>query len=489
MAPEPEHLDVLIVGAGLSGIGAAHHLRKGNPHRQIALLEARSELGGTWSLFRYPGVRSDSDMQTLGFGFRPWREPKAIVDGPQILRYLRETAAVEGIDRLIRYGQRAIRADWSARQARWTVDIQHADTGETTQLTTSFLLGATGYYRYDRGYTPRFDGIDRFAGPVVHPQQWPEHLDYKGKRIVVIGSGATAVTLVPALARDAAHVTMLQRSPSYVTTLPSEDPLAKPIRRVLPDRLAFGLIRWKNIAAQIAFYQVSQRRPALVKRALRRLNALQLPAGYDVDTHFAPRYDPWDQRFCIVPDGDLFKAIRAGTAAVATDRIVTFTESGIELASGTELPADIIVTATGLTLLIFGGVALTVDRRPVDLPKAMVYKGMMLEGVPNLAFALGYTNASWTLKADLTGRYVGRLLDHMERRGAVQCLPRNDDPTVEPRPLLDFDAGYVVRALAEMPKAGSKAPWRVYMNYVADLLTIRFGRVDDGVMRFTGPDA
>jgi cation diffusion facilitator CzcD-associated flavoprotein CzcO len=480
-----EHLDVLIVGAGLSGIGAAHHLRRGNPERTIALLEARDELGGTWSLFRYPGVRSDSDMQTLGFGFRPWREPKAIVDGPQILGYLRETARAEGIDRLIRYGQRVVRADWSTAAARWTVDVEHAGTGQTTQLTCGFLLGATGYYRYDRGYTPRFDGVARFNGQIVHPQQWPEDLDYEGKRIVVIGSGATAVTLVPALARDAAHVTMLQRSPSYITSLPSEDPLAKPIRRLLPDRAAFGLIRWKNIFAQIAFYQVSQRRPALVRRLLRKLNAMQLPRGYDVDTHFGPRYDPWDQRFCIVPDGDLFKAIRAGSAAVVTDRIVTFTQAGIELASGAELPADIIVTATGLNLLIFGGIELSVDGRPVDVPNAMAYKGMMLEGVPNLAFALGYTNASWTLKADLTGRYVSRLLAHMERRGQVACVPRNDDPTVEPRPLLDFDAGYVLRALAYMPKSGSKAPWRVYMNYAADLATTRFGRVDDGVMRFT----
>ena len=480
-----EHLDVLIVGAGLSGIGAAHHLQGRHPQRTFALLEARAELGGTWSLFRYPGVRSDSDMLTLGFGFRPWREARAIVDGPAILEYLRETAEAYGIDRRIRYGQRVVRADWSTAAARWTVEVEHVESGATTWMTCGFLLGATGYYRYDEGYAPVFSGTERFRGPIVHPQHWPEDLDWAGQRVLVIGSGATAVTLVPALAERAAHVTMLQRSPSYILTLPAMDPLARPILRLLPERPAFAVLRWKNILLQIFLYQFSQRRPTLVRRVLRQLTAWQLPRGYDVDRHFSPHYDPWDQRLCIVPDGDLFRAIRAGRASVVTDRIDTFTEAGVRLGSGAELEADVIITATGLNLFLLGGVQLAIDGADVEPARAMTYKGMMLEGVPNFAFALGYTNSSWTLKADLTGEYVGRLLGHMDRHGYVACVPRNDDPTVEPRPLLDFEAGYVLRSLAELPKSGSKAPWRLRMNYAADVLALRFGAVDDGVMRFS----
>jgi cation diffusion facilitator CzcD-associated flavoprotein CzcO len=479
-----EHLDVVIVGAGLSGIGAARHLQRRHPQRTFALLEARDELGGTWSLFRYPGIRSDSDMHTLGFAFRPWREGKAIADGPAILAYLRETARAYGIDGRIRYGRRVVRADWSTAAARWTLAVEDVSTGATAALTCGFLLGATGYYRYDEGYAPPFAGAERFAGPIVHPQHWPEDLDCAGRRVVVIGSGATAVTLVPALAETAAHVTMLQRSPGYILTLPSEDPVDRPIRRLLPDRLALPLLRWKNVLLQIFLYPVSRRRPALVRSVLRRLVAHQLPRGYDVDRHFNPAYDPWDQRLCIVPDGDLFRAIRAGRASIATDEIDTFTEAGIRLRSGDELDADMIVTATGLRLLIFGGIRIVVDGEDVDLPSRMAYKGMMLEGVPNLAFALGYTNASWTLKADLTGEYVGRLLTHMDRHGYAACVPRNDDPTVETRPLLDFQAGYVLRSLAELPKTGSKAPWRLHMNYAADLLALRYGSLDDGVIRF-----
>ncbi|MGI8802165.1 MAG: flavin-containing monooxygenase [Solirubrobacteraceae bacterium] len=484
-----EHLDVVIVGAGLSGIGAAHHIRARHPERTFALLEARGELGGTWSLFRYPGVRSDSDMQTLGFRFRPWREARAIADGPSILRYLRETAAAEGIDGKIRYRRRLVGAEWSTTAACWSLDVEDSETGERSRMTCGFLLGCTGYYRYDAGYTPRFPGAESFAGPIVHPQQWPEGFDYAGRRVVVIGSGATAVTLVPAMAGDAAHVTMLQRSPTYILTLPTEDPLAGPMRRVLPERLALATLRWKNIVQQILLYQLSRRRPALVRGVLRWLAALQLPAGYDVDRHFNPRYDPWDQRLCLVPDGDLFASIRAGRAAVVTDEIETFTETGIRLRSGAELEADVIVTATGLRLQMFGGAKLFVDGEAVDLPRSMAYKGMMIEGVPNFAFALGYTNASWTLKADLTGEYVGRLLSHMDRRGYVQCVPRNDDPTIERQPLLDFQAGYVLRSLPGLPKAGSRAPWRLRMNYAADLGALRYGSVDDGVMRFSSGGA
>lgn len=486
-----EHLDVLIIGAGLSGIGAAHHLRKHHPGRSIALFEAREELGGTWSLFRYPGVRSDSDMHTLGFGFRPWKDAKAIADGPSILRYLHETAREYGIDRLIRYRHRVLSVAWSSPDARWTVRYERTDpaTGETrtATLTCGFLVGCTGYYRYDQGYSPAFVDSERFRGTIVHPQEWPDDLDYAGKRVVVIGSGATAVTLVPAMASDAAHVTMLQRSPTYVTSLPSVDPLAERIRRLLPDRLAFPVVRWKNILTQIAIYQFSRRQPERMKAFLRRFLERQLPDGFDIDRHFTPAYDPWDQRLCLVPDGDLFRALRKGTASVVTDTIERFTEDGIQLASGEHLPADVIVTATGLNLLMIGGIELTVDGAPVDVSSRMAYKGMMLEGVPNFAFAIGYTNASWTLKADLTGEYVARLLRTMDEKGTPQCTPVNRDPDVHHAPLLDFDAGYVQRAVDSLPRAGSKAPWRVRMNYAYDVVALRFGRIDDGTMTFSAP--
>jgi cation diffusion facilitator CzcD-associated flavoprotein CzcO len=485
----PEHLDVLIVGAGLSGIGAAHHLQERVPGRSFAILESRDALGGTWDLFRYPGVRSDSDMHTLGFGFRPWKEAKAIADGPSILNYLRETAEEYGIDRHIRYGLRVVGADWSTADARWTVEVQPTDGGEPTRLTCDFLLGCTGYYRYDEGYTPEFPGIERFGGTVVHPQHWPEDFDYAGQRVVVIGSGATAVTLVPAMAQDAAHVTMLQRSPTYITSLPSVDPFAERARKLLPDRLAFPAVRWKNVLQQIAVYQFAQRRPERAKGFLRRILERQLPQGYDIDRHFSPRYDPWDQRLCLVPDGDLFRAIRSEKASVVTDRIATFTQTGVLLESGEELDADVVVTATGLNMLMLGGIRLAVDGEPVDVPTAMTYKGMMLEGVPNFAFAIGYTNASWTLKADLTGEYVGRLLNHMDEHGYRQCVPVNDDPGVRPEPLLDFDAGYVLRSIDQLPRAGSKAPWRLRMNYAFDVVALRFGKVDDGTMRFSAPPA
>lgn len=482
-----EHLDVLIIGAGLSGIGAAHHLQKHHPGRSIALLESRAELGGTWSLFRYPGVRSDSDMHTLGFGFRPWKDAKAIADGPSILQYLHETAREYGIDRLIRYGRRVVDVAWSSADARWTVTVARTDDGSTETLTCGFLLGCTGYYRYDQGYSPTFPGSERFQGRIVHPQDWPEDLDYAGKRVVVIGSGATAVTLVPAMAPDAEHVTMLQRSPTYVTSLPSVDKLAERIKQVLPDRLAFPVVRWKNILTQIALYQFSRRRPERMKAFLRKFLERQLPDGFDIDRHFTPRYDPWDQRLCLVPDGDLFRALRKGTASVVTDTIETFTENGIRVSSGEELPADVIVTATGLNLLMIGGIGVTVDGEEVDVSTRMAYKGMMLEGVPNFAFAIGYTNASWTLKADLTGEYVARLLTTMDELGQRQCTPVNRDPSVTQAPLLDFAAGYVQRSADHLPRAGSKAPWRVRMNYAYDVVALRFGKIDDGTMEFSSP--
>jgi cation diffusion facilitator CzcD-associated flavoprotein CzcO len=474
-----EHLDVLIVGAGLSGIGAAYHLQDRCPDKRYALLEARADLGGTWDLFRYPGVRSDSDMHTLGYSFRPWNGAKAIADGPAILKYLRDTAQAYGIDQQIRYHHRVIAASWSSAEARWTVEVERTDTGETLQLTCGFLLGCTGYYRYDHGHTPAFPGSERFRGQIVHPQHWPEDLDYAGKRVVIIGSGATAVTLVPAMARTAAHVTMLQRSPSYITSLPSVDPVAQQLHRVLPDRAVSSIVRWKNVLVQLGIFQLSRRRPELVKRLLRKMLARQLPAGYDIDRHFTPRYDPWDQ----------FKALRKGSASVVTDHIDTFTETGIRLRSGEELAADIIVTATGLSLLMLGGIQLTVDGAAVPVPERKTYKGMMLEGVPNFAFAIGYTNASWTLKADLTGEYLCRLLRHMDAHGYRKCVPQNDDPAVTERPLLDFSAGYIQRSIDQLPRQGSKAPWRLWMNYPADVLALRFGSVTDQAMKFSSPAA
>ncbi|ALG09157.1 flavin-containing monooxygenase [Kibdelosporangium phytohabitans] len=478
-----EHVDVLIIGAGLSGIGAAHQVHSAFPDRTYAILEARDAIGGTWDLFRYPGVRSDSDMHTLGYRFRPWTQAKSIADGPSILSYIRQTAADAGIDRHIRYGHKVVEASWSTKDSKWTVRAEH--DGEAVELTASFLYSCSGYYHYDAGHTPDFAGIAKFGGTVVHPQHWPEDLDYKGKKVVVIGSGATAVTLVPAMAQDAAHVTMLQRSPTYIATLPGEDVLANGLRRVLGNRTAYAITRWKNVVLHTAMYQLSRRRPRLVKAALRKMTARQLPKDFDIDTHFKPRYQPWDQRLCLVPDGDLFRAIRHGTASVVTDHIKEFTETGIQLESGAKLDADVVVTATGLRLLAFGGMRIVVDGRLVELPETMAYKGMMLSGIPNFVFTIGYTNASWTLKADLVSEYTVRLLRHMDEHGYVQCAPANDDPSVTEQPLLDFQAGYVLRAINEFPKAGSRAPWQLGMSYAHDVVKLRYGNIDDGVMRFS----
>jgi len=478
-----EQVDVLIVGAGLSGIGAAHHLQDAFPDKTYTILEARDAIGGTWDLFRYPGVRSDSDMHTLGYRFRPWTQAKAIADGPSILSYVRDTAAEAAIDSHIRFNHRVTQASWSSATARWTV--QAVNGTETRTFTCGFLLMCSGYYRYDTGYLPQFPGTGDFGGRIVHPQHWPADLDYAGKRVVVIGSGATAVTLVPALAQAAAHVTMLQRSPSYILTLPSEDQIAVRLRRLLGTRRGYAVTRWKNVAIAALIYRLSRRRPKMMRGWIRKLTIKQLPAGYDVDTHFKPAYNPWDQRLCLVPDGDLFKAISDGQATVVTGGIATFTKQGLLLESGAELAADIVVTATGLQLLAFGGTELIVDDRPVRLPETMAYKGMMLSGVPNFAFTIGYTNASWTLKADLVSEFVCRLLRHMDSRGFDTCVPVNDDPTVTEQPLLDFSAGYVLRAIDQFPRAGSRAPWRLGMNYAHDVVTLRHGKIDDGSMRFS----
>jgi monooxygenase len=483
----PDHVDVLIVGAGLSGIGSAHHLQERCPGKSYAILEAREAIGGTWDLFRYPGIRSDSDMHTLGYRFRPWTDSKSIAEGPKILRYIEDTAREAGIDRHIRLNHRVLAAAWSSEEARWTVEAERSDTGETIVLTCDFLFANSGYYRYDQGYTPEFPGIERFGGQVVHPQHWPEDLDYAGKRVVVIGSGATAVTLVPAMARDAAQVTMLQRSPTYIVSMPGEDGIAIRLRRHLPEKAVYAIVRWKNVILQGLSYRLSRRRPELMKKLLRRGVIKALPAGYDVDTHFSPRYNPWDQRLCLVPDADLFKAIGDGSAEIVTDRVRTFTEGGIELESGRELEADIAITATGLNLLFLGGVRLTIDGEEPDIPRALTYKGMMLNDVPNFAYTLGYTNASWTLKADLTAEYICRLLNHMDAAGHRICMPTVTDPAVTEEPLLDFNSGYVLRSLAELPKQGSKEPWKLRQNYPIDLRMLRHGPIDDGTMRFSNP--
>ncbi len=482
-----EHFDVLIVGAGLSGIGAGCHLQAKCPGKTYAILEARDCIGGTWDLFRYPGIRSDSDMYTLGYSFRPWKEAKAIADGPNILNYVRQTAQDAGIDQKIRYQHRVVRAAWSTADSKWTVEAERGPSKEITRLTCNFLFMCSGYYNYEAGYTPEFPGTERFAGRIVHPQKWPEDLDYAGKRVVVIGSGATAVTLVPAMTDKAAHVTMLQRSPTYIITLPAQDGIANGLRRILPAKLAYAITRWKNVFLAMLIFILSRRRPELVRKLIRAGVKAHLPPDYDIDTHFKPRYNPWEQRLCLVPDADLFKTIRQGRASVVTDHIETFTEQGIKLKSGKELDADVIITATGLSLLALGGMQIAVDGQSIDLARTMSYKGMMLSDVPNLAVAVGYTNASWTLKADLTCEYVCRLLNHMDRRSYRQCTPRKNDPTVTEQPFIDFSSGYVQRSIDKFPKQGSKTPWKLYQNYLLDILTLKFGRVEDGAMEFSNP--
>jgi monooxygenase len=484
-----EDLDVLIVGAGLSGIGAGCHLQSRCPDKTYAILEARDAIGGTWDLFRYPGVRSDSDMHTLGYRFRPWEAAEAIADGPAILEYVRETARDHGVDRKVRFNHRVVRAAWSSDEARWHVEAERSDTGETVHLTSNFLLMCSGYYRYDEGYTPELPGAERFGGLLVHPQHWPDDLDYRGKCVVVIGSGATAVTIVPAMAEAAAHVTMLQRSPSYIVSLPAKDPIATALRRVLPSKAAYAIVRWKNVLLQTGFYQLSRRFPKFMKRVIRGGVARRLPADYEIDTHFRPHYDPWDQRLCLVPDGDLFAAISAGRASVVTDRIETFTERGLRLASGNELEADIVVTATGLNLLPLGGLQLSVDGRDVDVSETVGYKGLMFSGVPNLVATLGYTNASWTLKCDLTCEYVCRLLQHMDAHGYRQVTPREPDPSLPRRPFIDLASGYVRRAVDQFPKQGARTPWRLHQNYARDILMLRHGPLEDEGVEFSGAPA
>ena len=485
-----DHFDVLIVGAGLSGVGAGVHLHERCPSKSYVILEGRADMGGTWDLFRYPGIRSDSDMHTLGYRFKPWTAAKAIADGPSILDYVKETAGEYGVDKHIRYGHLVKSAAWSSADARWTVESTRKDTGETVKITCNFLYMCSGYYSYRQGFTPEFEGVADFKGQVVHPQFWPEDLDYRGKRVVVIGSGATAMTLVPAMAADAGHITMLQRSPTYVVSRPEKDDVANRMRQFLPASWAYGLTRWKNTTMQQMMYRRTRTNPAPIKKFILDAVRKELGPGYDVEKHFTPSYNPWDQRLCLVPNSDLFEAIRSGKAEVVTDHIDRFTEKGIRLKSGAELEADIIVTATGLNLVVLGEMAFTVDGAPVDFGKTWTYKGMMYSGVPNMVSTFGYINASWTLRADLTSEYVCRVLSHMDKRHATVVTPtlRPGEETMPARLWIDsFFSGYMTRALHRFPKQGDREPWINPQDYGRDKKMIRKGVIEDGALIFSTP--
>lgn len=480
--------DCIIIGAGLSGIGAARHLQLHCPSKRFVLLEGRDAIGGTWDLFQYPGIRSDSDMFTLGYRFKPWREAKAIADGPSILNYIRETATEYGIDPHIRTQHRVKRLSWSTDRACWTVSGERTDSGQPFSLDCRFLISCAGYYSYRSGYTPEFPGRDRFAGPVIHPQHWPRELDYENRKIVVIGSGATAVTLVPALAQKAAHVTMLQRSPTYIVSMPDRDWIANLLRRLLPESWAYSLTRWKNVKLQQWVYRLSRRCPNRLRRYLLNSVRKELGASLDVDKHFSPSYDPWDQRLCLIPNGDLFEAIRSGNASVVTDSIDTFTENGIRLSSGQFLPADIIVTATGLELVVGGGAEIEVDSARVNVADCWSYKGCMLTGVPNSISVFGYVNASWTLRADLIAQFACRLIQHMDQTGnaIVQPRLRPEDRSMQARPWIDgFTPGYLQRAAHLLPKQGDREPWINPQNYSKDRRMFRHAPLEDGVLQFT----
>ena len=477
------HFDVVIIGAGLSGIGAASHLERDMRNKTYAILESRAAMGGTWDLFRYPGVRSDSDMHTLGYSFKPWKHERAIADGHAILDYIRETAKQYDVAKHIRYNQRASQISWDSASATWTIRIEQKGK-RASKITCSFIYSCTGYYNYEKGYTPDFEGIEQFKGQIVHPQQWPEDLDYSGKNVVVIGSGATAITVVPSMAKTAKHVTMLQRSPTYVVSRPSKDKFALKLARYLPANLAYLITRWKNVSMQALIYQYSRRRPEKMKAALLSLTRKELGGKVDVGTHFNPSYNPWDQRLCLVPDGDLFRSLRKGTSSVVTGHIKTFTKTGIKLESGDLLKADLVVSATGLELLPMGGMAIEVDGKLMSLPDTLGFRGMMLSDIPNFVLAAGYTNASWTLKCDLTSEYVCRMLNHMDKKGFQYCVARNLDPNMERVAFLDLASGYVDRSIDSFPKQGTRSPWKLYQNYLLDIISLRFGSMQDKEMEY-----
>ena len=491
-ATGPEYFDVVIIGGGISGIGAAAYITREFPNKTVALLEGRDSVGGTWDLFKYPGIRSDSDLHTFAYEFKSWKDDNAIADAPLILDYLKETVDEYGLGDKIRYRHKVVSAAWSSDDAEWLLDVDVAEADGTVRrevIKAGWVFGATGYYNYEKGFTPEFAGREDFTGDIIHPQHWPEGYDYSGKKVVVIGSGATAITLIPSMLKGdgaAAHVTMLQRTPTYILTLPRVDALSLKLTRLLGERGGYLATRWKNILIDWTIVELLTRFPNASRRYIRSVNVKELPAGFDVDKHFTPSYSPWDQRVCLAPDGDFFEALRAGTASVATDHIERITRTGIQLKSGEHLPADIIVSATGLEMQFLSDLALRVDGEPVRPADTVTYKGMMISGVPNLALAIGYTNASWTLKCDLTSEYVCRLLNHMDAHGYSTACPELDPSEVDRVPFIDFTSGYVQRALDKLPKQGSKAPWKLYQNYVLDLLTLRHARLDDGAMRFSG---
>ncbi|MDT0496409.1 NAD(P)/FAD-dependent oxidoreductase [Algiphilus sp. W345] len=476
--------DVIILGAGLSGIGAACHLKSKIPGIRLAILERRERMGGTWDLFKYPGIRSDSDMFTLGYDFRPWTDTKLLADGPAIRQYIEDAAEEYGIRRDIRFGHKITRVSWSGSDKLWTVTaVKENSQDEEASFTASFVYGCTGYYKYDKGYTPEFPGVEQFKGDVIHPQHWPENYDYSGKRVVVIGSGATAVTLVPSMTDKAAHVTMLQRSPSYVVSVPERDLITEKLRKVLPDSLTYRMARVRNVVLQRAVFDVCRRAPKTMRRVL--LASVRKQLGPNVDfSHFEPRYNPWDERMCAVPKGDLFKALRDGKASVVTDGIESITQTGIRLKSGRELEADIIVTATGLDMQLLGGAEYYVDERKLDLHETLMYKGILLEGVPNFALVFGYTNASWTLKANIANAFVVRVIRQMRQLGADTVVPEDEEGCASEENFLNLRSGYIQRANDRLPRQGTKQPWQNLQNYLLDVPALRFGSLDDGVLRF-----
>jgi len=471
--------DLIIVGAGLSGIGAAYHIQDKCPHLDFTILEGRASMGGTWDLFKYPGVRSDSDMYTLGFSFYPWKDPKAIADGPSILSYIKETAAAFGIDKKIQYRQRVVGASWSSEDKRWTLEVRDEEGQHSRQLSCKYLFMCTGYYSYEKGHRPHFPGEETFQGPIIHPQHWDTSLDYEGKRVVIIGSGATAVTLLPEMAKKAAKVSMLQRTPSYIMNMPREDGFANTLKKILPQRSAHTASRWKNILLSLGFYQLSRKWPDFIRKLIQRGAEKQLGEKYE-EKDFNPPYKPWDQRLCLVPDNDFFEAIREEGAEILTDHIETFTPEGLRLRSGKQVDTDIVIAATGLSMQLFGGMNLIVDGKEIILSEEHAYRGVMISNLPNFFVAVGYTNASWTLKCDLNCLFVTRLLNQMKEKGREVVVPRYDAQQLESEELIDLSSGYIRRAQDILPKQGSRFPWKVHQNYLKDLRALKYGRVEDG---------